>query len=172
VQDFLACAHWLLQQGYSSEGKLAAAAHSAGGLVLGAAMNQQPGLLAAAVLKAPFVDFWTAMSEQSLPLTVHEYDEWGDPADPAVAGVMRVLCPYNNLRAAEYPAVMVTCSTVDPRVPYWGPAKYAARLQECQLAKERPVLLKVDEEGGHFGQAGQLLYDVAEEYTFLMANVA
>jgi oligopeptidase B len=171
VQDFLACAAWLQQRGYASPGGLAASAHSAGGLVLGAAMNQRPGLLAAAVLRAPFLDLWGAMSDPGLPLTVHEYDEWGDPSDPGVAAMMAGLCPYLNLRPAEYPAVLVTAGLQDPRVPYWGPAKYAARLRECQLASGRPVLLSVEEEAGHFGAAGRQLLDAAEECTFLLENV-
>jgi oligopeptidase B len=125
-------------------------ASSGGGLMLGPALNQSPGLCAAVFALVPFVDLLAAMLDPSLPLTTAEYEEWGDPlADPGVFHRMLSYCPCENVRAQAYPDMLVVASLEDPRVPYWGPVKWVARLRERATAGE--FLVSVRSEAGHFG---------------------
>jgi oligopeptidase B len=150
-------------------------AFSAGGLLLGGMLNTRPGLFVAAVAHAPFVDMLTTATDPSLPLTVHEYDEWGEPGrEPKALRTIASMCPYRNCSGAAgepVPAVMVTCALDDTRVPFWGPAKWVARLQKWQrVSGGGPVLLLCSSTGGHFGGgAGE---EKAVEAAFLIAAVS
>ncbi|CAL8468479.1 g8019 [Coccomyxa elongata] len=124
VDDLEACMDFLIRRGYSRKGRVALEGASAGGLLAAALLNRRPGCIGAAVLRVPFVDVLTTMLDPTLPLTVHEYDEFGNPSEDVEAfESLQKLCPYANLRPAEYPPVLVTCALNDQRVPAWGPAK-------------------------------------------------
>ncbi|GAB4817005.1 hypothetical protein N2152v2_004051 [Parachlorella kessleri] len=167
VEDLEACIDALVEAGLAQPGRLALEALSAGGLTAGALLNRRPGSVSAALLEAPFVDVLTAMCDPGLPLTMHEYEEWGDPRDPQVFEQLRQLCPYQNIHPSAYPATLVTCSQSDFRVPFWGPVKYAARLRAAQQGAG-PVLLLPDAHEGHFAHESDRLKLNAMHYAFLL----
>jgi oligopeptidase B len=166
--DFIACAVELIDQGYTSPRHLAIRGRSAGGLLIGAVLNARPDLFACAVAQVPFVDALTTMLDESIPLTVNEYEEWGDPNDPEFYDYMKSYSPYDNVRRVAYPAVLVTAGLNDPRVPYWEPAKWVAKLRSTTLSS-RPILLKTDLESGHSGPSGR--YESWREEAFVSAFV-
>ena len=166
--DFIACAVELIDEGYTSPRHLAIRGRSAGGLLIGAVLNARPDLFACAVAQVPFVDALTTMLDESIPLTVNEYEEWGDPNDPEFYEYMKSYSPYDNVRRVAYPAVLVTAGLNDPRVPYWEPAKWVAKLRSTTLSS-RPILLKTDLESGHSGPSGR--YESWREEAFVSAFV-
>ena len=166
--DFIACAVELIDEGYTSSRHLAIRGRSAGGLLIGAVLNARPDLFACAVAQVPFVDALTTMLDESIPLTVNEYEEWGDPNDPEFYDYMKSYSPYDNVRRVAYPAVLVTAGLNDPRVPYWEPAKWVAKLRSTTLSS-RPILLKTDLESGHSGPSGR--YESWREEAFVSAFV-
>jgi oligopeptidase B len=165
--DFIACAHHLVAQRYTNPQRLAIRGRSAGGLLVGAVVNMRPNLFACAVAQVPFVDALTTMLDDKLPLTVNEFEEWGNPADPEYYRYIKGYSPYDNVHAADYPAILVTAGWTDPRVSYWEPAKWVARLRDAN-AGERPVILKT-EMAGHGGPSGR--YESWREEAFAMAFV-
>ena len=166
--DFVACAGELIAQGYTNPRRLAIRGRSAGGLLIGAVLNARPDLFACAVAQVPFVDSLTTMLDQSIPLTVNEYEEWGDPNDLEFYEYMKSYAPYDNVHRAAYPAVLATAGLNDPRVPFWEPAKWVAKLRSATLSA-RPILLKTDLESGHSGPSGR--YDSWREEAFVHAFV-
>ena len=166
--DFIACATELIEEGYTNPRKLAIRGRSAGGLLIGAVLNARPDLFACAVAQVPFVDTLTTMLDESIPLTVNEYEEWGDPNDPEFYEYMKGYSPYDNVHRAAYPALLVTAGLNDPRVPFWEPAKWVAKLRAATLS-ERPILLKIDLESGHSGPSGR--YESWREEAFVSAFV-
>ena len=167
--DFIACAEHLLAEGYTRPDRLVISGASAGGLLVGAVLNQRPELFAAAIAEVPFVDVLNTMSNPELPLTVTEYDEWGDPGQPEVRERLRSYSPYDNVRATAYPALLATAGYHDSRVQYWEAAKWVARLRATRT-DDRLTLLKTEFSAGHGGQSGryQALQEVALEYAFLL----
>jgi oligopeptidase B len=168
--DFVACAEELVGRGVAAPERLAIAGGSAGGLLVAAALNLRPELFAAAILLVPFVDVVRTMSDPSLPLTVGEFEEWGDPAIEEQYRWIRAYSPYDNLVAASYPAILVRTSFWDSQVMYWEPAKYVARLRLLKR-DDRPLLLVTNlDAGGHGGYAGRYdrLRDTAFDYAFLL----
>ncbi|MER3555293.1 MAG: oligopeptidase B [Meiothermus sp.] len=127
--DFVACAEALIAAGYTAPEKLAAMGGSAGGLLMGVVLNLRPDLFRAVVAQVPFVDVITTMLDTSIPLTTGEWDEWGNPTDPEYYAYMRSYSPYDNVEARAYPHLLVTTGLNDPRVAYWEPAKWVARLR-------------------------------------------
>jgi oligopeptidase B len=166
--DFIACADELIVQGYTTSRRLAIRGRSAGGLLIGAVLNERPDLYACAVAQVPFVDALTTMLDDKLPLTVNEYEEWGNPKDPEFYSYMKSYSPYDNVRPAEYPAVLATAGLNDPRVSYWEPAKWVAKLRKMNRGK-RPILLKVQMGAGHSGPSGR--YESWREEAFVMSFV-
>ncbi|MCY1410613.1 Protease 2 [compost metagenome] len=166
--DFIACAEHLIAEGYTSRAQLAISGGSAGGLLIGAVLNLRPELFAAAIAEVPFVDVLNTMQNPDLPLTVTEYDEWGDPNDPEVFARIKGYAPYENVRAQAYPAMLVVAGYNDSRVQYWEAAKWVARLRATRIDNNL-LLLKTDLGAGHGGMSGryQALRDVALEYAFL-----
>jgi len=152
--DFIACAERLVELGYTNPGRLAIRGRSAGGLLIGAVVNMRPDLFACAVAEVPFVDVVTTMLDERLPLTVGEFDEWGDPSKPEFYEYMKAYSPYDNVNPAEYPALLVTGGLNDPQVSYWEPAKWVAKLRSLNQS-ERPVLLKTLLSAGHSGPSGR-----------------
>ncbi|MDM8350748.1 S9 family peptidase [Pseudomonas sp. sp1636] len=166
--DFIACAEHLIASGYTSPDRLAISGGSAGGLLIGAVLNQRPELFAAAIAEVPFVDVLNTMQNPDLPLTVTEYDEWGDPHEPAVFERIKNYAPYENVKAQAYPAILAVAGYNDSRVQYWEAAKWVAKLR-ANKTDNRLLLLKTDLDAGHGGMSGryQALRDVALEYAFL-----
>ncbi len=166
--DFIACAEHLIAHGYTRAEQLAISGGSAGGLLIGAVLNQRPELFAAAVAEVPFVDILNTMHNPELPLTVTEYDEWGDPSEPEVHARIAAYGPYENIRAQAYPAILAVAGYHDSRVQYWEAAKWVARLRE-RKTDDHLLLLKTDFAAGHGGMSGryQALRDAALEYAFL-----
>jgi oligopeptidase B len=167
--DFIACAEQLIDSGYTSSDRLCISGGSAGGLLIGAVLNQRPELFAAAVAEVPFVDVLNTMQNPDLPLTVTEYDEWGDPREPEVFARIKAYAPYENVKAQAYPAILAVAGYNDSRVQYWEAAKWVARLR-ARKTDSNLLLLKTELEAGHGGMSGryQAFKDVALEYAFVL----
>jgi oligopeptidase B len=142
---------------------------SAGGLLMGAALNMAPGLFRAAVAGVPFVDVVTTMLDESIPLTIGEFEEWGNPRNEEYYRYMLSYSPYDNLEEREYPAILVTAGFNDPRVSYWEPAKWTAKLRRMKTDRN-PLLLKTFMGAGHFSSSGRYDYlrDLAFDYAFVL----
>ncbi len=168
--DFVDVARHLIGEGFTTAGKIAIAGGSAGGELVGAAINQAPELWGAAAAHVPFVDVLNTMLDTSLPLTPIEWPEWGNPIeDKAAFNFIRSYSPYDQLKPGRYPPILVTAGLNDPRVTYWEPAKYVAKLRTLKQ-DDNPLLLKTNMGAGHGGKSGRYdsLYEVAEEYAFLL----
>jgi oligopeptidase B len=166
--DFIACATHLIERGYTSASKLAMRGRSAGGLLIGAVLNARPDLFACAVAQVPFVDVVTTMLDETVPLTVTEYEEWGNPNDVEFYEYMKSYSPYDNVGEAKYPATLVTAGLNDPRVSYWEPAKWVAKLRDAKKG-DRPLLLQTQMGAGHSGPSGR--YESWREEAFVTAFV-
>jgi oligopeptidase B len=166
--DFVAAAEHLIKEGYTSSETLIARGGSAGGLLMGAVVNLRPDLFAGIVAEVPFVDSLTTMLDPSLPLTVHEYEEWGNPQDPEYYAYMKSYAPYDNVIDARYPTMLVTAGLNDPRVSYWEPAKWVQKLREHNLA-DTAVLLKTEMGAGHGGPSGR--YDAWKDEALVFAFI-
>ena len=166
--DFIACAEQLMADGYTTPARLAISGGSAGGLLIGAVLNLRPELFGAAIAEVPFVDVLNTMLNADLPLTVTEYDEWGDPNQPEVHERIRAYAPYENVRAQAYPPLLAVAGYNDSRVQYWEAAKWVAKLRASKTDNNL-LLLKTDLGAGHGGMSGryQALKDVALEYAFV-----
>jgi oligopeptidase B len=167
--DFIACAGHLIKEGYTSKEKLAIMGVSAGGLLVTASMVMRPDLFKAVLGKVPFVDVVTTISDPTIPLTTLEYDEWGNPENREHFDYMLAYSPYDNIRETEYPNILLTAGFNDPRVAYWEPAKFAAKLREHKTDGNL-VLLKTNFNSGHAGSSGRydFLKEIAFEYAFLI----
>ncbi|HTT65880.1 MAG TPA: S9 family peptidase [Bryobacteraceae bacterium] len=171
--DFIDCAEYLIAQKWTSKDRLVIEGGSAGGLLMGAVVNMRPDLFHAVHAAVPFVDVMNTMMDASLPLTVGEYLEWGNPNEKAAYDYMKTYSPYDNLEKHAYPAMLVTTSFNDSQVMYWEPAKYVARLRTLKT-NDTPLLLKIKmEPAGHGGASGRYdrLKDQAFEYAWLLTQV-
>lgn len=166
--DFVACAEHLIASGYTSPARLAARGGSAGGLLMGAVTNLRPDLFAAIVAEVPFVDVVTTMLDPSLPLTITEWEEWGDPREADAYARMKSYSPYDNVRVADYPALLVTTGLNDPRVQYWEPAKWVAKLRVLSTSG-KPILLRTEMGAGHGGPSGR--YDAWRDEAIVLAFI-
>src|SRR5262249_58741954 len=140
--DFISCAEYLVAQGYTSKDRLAITGGSAGGLLMGAVTNLRPYLFHAVVTYVPFVDVLNTMLDESLPLTVGEFEEWGNPKKPDEFASMIAYSPYDNVTRKDYPEMLVETSYNDSQVMYWEPAKYVARLRALKT-DHNPLVFKV-----------------------------
>lgn len=167
--DFIACAEHLIATGVSRPEQLAISGGSAGGLLIGAVLNLRPQLFRCAIAEVPFVDVLNTMLDPELPLTVTEYDEWGNPEQPEVHARIKAYAPYENVKAQAYPAMLVVAGYNDSRVQYWEAAKWVARLRTLKTDNNL-LLLKTEMGAGHGGMSGryQGLRDVALEYAFVL----
>jgi oligopeptidase B len=166
--DFIAAAEYLIDRGFTSNDRLIIGGGSAGGLLIGAVLNLRPELCRAAIAKVPFVDLVHTMLDPSLPLTVTEYEEWGNPQEERAFHYMRSYSPYDNIAPTSYPHLLVTAGLHDPRVAYWEPAKWVARLRQTRT-NESLLLLKTDLTAGHSGPSSRYLKwrELAFEYAFI-----
>jgi oligopeptidase B len=173
--DFVACARWLVEQNYTAADRLAARGGSAGGLLMGAVANLAPEAFRAVHAQVPFVDALTTILDPDLPLTVIEWEEWGDPLhDPDAYAYMKSYSPYENVHAAPYPAILATTSLNDTRVFYVEPAKWVAALRRhATNAADRPILLKTEMVAGHGGVSGryQSWKETAFEYAWILDQI-
>jgi oligopeptidase B len=173
--DFVACTRALIEEGWTSPGKLVARGGSAGGLLMGAVANLAPELFRVVVAEVPFVDCLTTILDETLPLTVLEWEEWGNPVeDPAIYRVMKSYSPYDNVRSVDdrghpirYPDILATAGLSDPRVGFWEPAKWVAKLRAAN--PENRVLLKTELGAGHGGPSGR--YDAWKDEAFVYAFI-
>jgi len=168
--DFVDAARALIQQGYASAGNISISGGSAGGELMGAVTNMNPELWRAVVAHVPFVDVLNTMQDESLPLTPMEWPEWGNPiTDKTAFETIRAYSPYDNVEAKDYPPLLITGGLNDPRVTYWEPAKWAARLRATKT-DDNLLLLKINMGAGHGGKSGRFasLYEDAEEYVFIL----
>jgi oligopeptidase B len=166
--DFIASAEHLISHGYGQKGRIVAYGGSAGGMLMGAIANLRPDLWAGIIGAVPFVDVLNTISDATLPLTPPEWPEWGDPlTDEAAYDLIASYSPYDNVGAMAYPAVLATGGLSDPRVTYWEPAKWVAKLRE-KTTGEAPILLKINMEAGHGGASGRFdfLKEIALDYAF------
>jgi oligopeptidase B len=169
--DFIAAAEFLIAHRYTSPEKLVIEGGSAGGLLIGAVVNLRPYLFHAAISHVPFVDVLNTMLDASLPLTVGEYEEWGNPQVVEDYWVMKSYCPYTNVTRCAYPALLVKTALNDSQVMYWEPAKYVAKLRAMKR-DTNPLLLKVNMGAGHGGASGRYDYlrEVALDYAFVLTQ--
>jgi len=167
--DFIACAEHLIALGYTSREKLVIHGRSAGGLLIGAVVNMRPDLFRAALADVPFVDVLNTMMDASLPLTVLEYEEWGNPNSLEYYRYIKSYAPYENVKAQEYPSMLITAGFNDPRVAYWEPAKWVAKLRSMKT-DDRPILFKVNMGAGHRGYSSRYveIRETAFSYAFIL----
>jgi oligopeptidase B len=170
--DFIAVAEHLVREGYTSSDRLAIEGSSAGGLLIGAVVNMRPELFAAVLSRVPFVDVVNTMLDASLPLTVGEYEEWGNPNEKDDYDYIKSYCPYTNLRPGAFPAMLVKTSFNDSQVMYWEPAKYVAKLRTLKC-DTTPLLLKTNMAAGHGGASGRydFLREIAFDYAFVLTEL-
>jgi len=171
--DFVDVSRGLIAEGYAKPGRVAAQGGSAGGELMGAAVNQAPELFGAVVADVPFVDVLNTMLDDTLPLTPGEWTEWGNPiTDPEAFHLIRSYSPYDNVEAKAYPPMLITGGLTDPRVTYWEPAKWGAKLR-AKKTDDNLLLLKINMGAGHGGKSGRwnALHELAEAYTFVITQI-
>lgn len=167
--DFIAAAEFLVTEKYTSPSHLAIMGGSAGGLLMGAVTNMRPDLFAVVVAMVPFVDALNTMLDPSLPLTVGEYEEWGNPNEKQFYDYIKSYAPYENVDGKQYPKILVTAGLNDPRVSYWEPAKWVAKLRAVKKG-DQVLLLKTNMGSGHFGASGRYehIKETAFNYAFIL----
>jgi len=167
--DTVAAAEWLIASNWTSSSGLCLYGASAGGLTVGASVNLRPELFSAVIAGVPFVDVLTTMLDETIPLTTNEFEEWGNPKNESFYYYIKSYSPVDNIRATQYPDMLITGGLHDPRVGYWEPAKYAAALRD-QKTTDSVVLFKCDMGAGHFSKSGRfdMLREIAFEYAFLL----
>ena len=167
--DFIDATKFLIENGIGNPEKLFATGGSAGGLLMGAVINYEPELYKGIVSAVPFVDVLTTMSDETIPLTTFEYDEWGNPENKDEYMYMKTYSPYDNIYKANYPSVLVTTSLFDSQVQYFEPAKYVPKLRENSTSGN-PIFLSINLVGGHGGKSGRLesLKEIARDYSFIL----
>ena len=170
--DFIAVGRHLVAKGFTMPSKMICMGGSAGGLLMGAVANQTVEFCAAMIVKVPFVDVINTMSDESLPLTVVEYDEWGNPNNEEDFDYIKSYSPYDNVSKKAYPNMLITGGLYDPRVSYWEPAKWAAKLREHQT-NSATILLKINMEAGHGGASGRydFLKELSLDYAFTIKTL-
>ena len=170
--DFIGCAEFLLAKGYGSKEKLVIEGASAGGLLMGAVSNMRPDLFRAVVAKVPFVDVINSMLDESLPLTVGEFEEWGNPKENPAFDYMISYSPYDNVEDKQYPIMLVKTAFNDSQVMYWEPAKYIAKMRATR-SDQNTLMLKTNMGAGHGGASGRYdrLHEAAFEYAFILNQV-
>ena len=170
--DFIACAERLIDAGYTTPENFAATGGSAGGLLMGAVTNMRPDLFRAVIAHVPFVDVLTTMLDETLPLTVGEWEEWGNPNQEDYYHYMKSYSPYDNVEAKAYPDMLITAGLNDPRVSYWEPAKWSAKLRDMKTG-DNVLLLKTNMGAGHGGVSGRYeqFKEVAFEYAFILKRL-
>ena len=171
--DFIACAEHLVADAWTAPDRLAITGGSAGGLLMGAVLNMRPDLFSAAVAAVPFVDVVNTMLDETIPLTVIEWEEWGNPNELQAYKTIKAYSPYDNIREQAYPHLLILAGLNDPRVQYWEPAKWTAKLRATNPKASNHLLLKTNMGAGHGGASGRYgrLKEKAFDYAFVMDRV-
>jgi oligopeptidase B len=171
--DFIASAEYLVAQGYGSKDRLVIEGRSAGGLLMGAVLNMRPDLFHAALVGVPFVDVMNTMLDESLPLTVGEFEEWGNPKEQPAFDYMLTYSPYDNIEAKAYPNMLVRTSFNDSQVMYWEPAKYVAKMRALRTDHNTLILKTNMKPAGHGGASGRYdrLHEVAFDYAYFLTQM-
>ena len=171
--DFIASAEYLLAQGYGSKDRLVIEGRSAGGLLMGAVLNMRPDLFHAALVGVPFVDVMNTMLDESLPLTVGEFEEWGNPKEKPAFDYMLTYSPYDNIEAKAYPDMLVRTSFNDSQVMYWEPAKYVAKMRALRTDHNTLILKTNMSPAGHGGASGRYdrLHETAFDYAYFLTQM-
>jgi len=171
--DFIAVTEHLVQEGYGAKNKIIIEGGSAGGLLMGVVVNLRPDLFRVVLSHVPFVDVMNTMLDSSLPLTVGEYEEWGNPNEAEAFNYMRSYSPYDNLQQGTYPATLIKTSLNDSQVMYWEPAKFTAKLRTLKTNPDQPLLLHINMDAGHGGASGRYDYlkEVAMDYAFALREL-
>jgi len=171
--DFVACAEYLVTQGYGSKDRLTIEGRSAGGLLMGAVLNMRPDLFHAALVGVPFVDVMNTMLDESLPLTVGEFEEWGNPKEKPAFDYMMSYSPYDNIQAKTYPNMLVKTSFNDSQVMYWEPAKYVAKMRALRTDHNLLLLKTNMDPAGHGGASGRYdrLKEAAFDYAYFLTQM-
>ena len=171
--DFIACAEDLVKRGYGSKDRLVIEGRSAGGLLMGAVLNMRPDLFHAALVGVPFVDVMNTMLDETLPLTVGEFEEWGNPKEKAAFDYMITYSPYDNIQAKAYPAMLVKTSFNDSQVMYWEPAKYVAKMRATRTDHNILILKTNLSPAGHGGASGRYdrLHEAAFDYAWILTQM-
>jgi oligopeptidase B len=167
--DFINAAEYLGMQGYCAKDKIYAQGGSAGGLLMGAISNMAPYLWKGIIAQVPFVDVVTTMLDETIPLTVGEYEEWGNPTNKEYYYYMLNYSPYDNVKAMDYPAILVTTGYHDSQVQYWEPMKWVAKLREMRT-NSNPLVFDCNMDAGHGGGSGRSneRKEVAQVYSFIL----
>jgi len=168
--DFITTAEHLCQEKYTKEGNIVIAGGSAGGMLMGNVINQCPELFKAVIAHVPFVDVLNTMLDEDLPLTPGEFKEWGNPKEKAYFDYIQSYCPYSNVKAQDYPNILVTAGLSDPRVGYWEAAKWVAKLRELKT-DDNKIIYKTNMSFGHQGASGRFDYlkETAEDLVFALS---
>ena len=171
--DFISCAEYLVGHGYGSKDRLVIEGRSAGGLLMGAVLNMRPDLFKAALVGVPFVDVMNTMLDESLPLTVGEFEEWGNPKEKAAFDYMLTYSPYDNIEAKAYPNMLVKTSFNDSQVMYWEPAKYVAKMRATRTDHNQLIMKTNLKPAGHGGASGRYdrLHDTAFDYAYFLTQM-
>jgi oligopeptidase B len=171
--DFIASAEYLLTQGYGSKDRLVIEGRSAGGLLMGAVLNMRPDLFRAALVGVPFVDVMNTMLDESIPLTVSEFEEWGNPKEKPAFDYMITYSPYDNIAAKAYPNMLVRTSFNDSQVGYWEPAKYVAKMRALRTDHNTLILKTNMDPAGHGGASGRYdrLHETAFDYAYFLTQM-
>jgi len=169
ITDFIDVTTFLGEHGYADANRIAASGGSAGGLLIGVVANMQPDLYRAIVADVPFVDVVTTMLDASIPLTTNEYDEWGNPENREYYEYLLRYSPYDNIRAQDYPSILITAGLWDSQVQYYEPAKWAAKLRAMKT-DDNPLILHINMDAGHGGQSGRFRRnkELAMEFSFIL----
>ena len=166
--DFIACAEHLVREKYTSPDKLAARGGSAGGMLMGGVCTMRPDLFKCVIAEVPFVDVINTMLDESLPLTVGEFEEWGNPKELPAFNAIFAYSPYDNVKAQPYPALLVVSAYNDSQVMYWEPAKWVAKMRNAGAGVNAPILMKMElDPAGHGGKSGR--YERLREHAFMYA---
>jgi oligopeptidase B len=166
--DFIACAEHLIEEGYTSSDRLVIKGKSAGGLLMGAVTTMRPEIFKVVVAEVPFVDVINTMLDPSIPLTIPEFEEWGNPEDKEYYEYFKLYSPYDNVRKRDYPNLLVTGALNDSRVQYWEPAKWVAKLR-ANKTDDNTILLRTNIVEGHSGASGR--YDYLKWFAFMYAFI-
>jgi len=167
--DLIACCEDLIDKGYTTADQMVLSGASAGGLTVGATINMRPDLFGVVIADVPFVDVVNTMLDASIPLTALEYEEWGNPHIASEYHYMMKYSPYDNVKAQAYPTMLVQTSLNDPRVGYWEPAKWVAKLRALKT-DDNLLLFKINMDAGHGGASGRYerYHEMAFEYAFIL----
>tara|TARA_Y100000389_G_scaffold200716_1_gene241757 strand:- start:662 stop:1720 length:1059 start_codon:yes stop_codon:yes gene_type:complete len=168
--DFISCSEFLIEEDMTSADHLYAYGGSAGGLLMGVILNDAPKTYNGVISAVPFVDVVTTMLDETIPLTTSEYDEWGNPNEKDYYDYIKSYSPYDNVKAQEYPNILVTTGLHDSQVQYWEPAKWVARLRKLKIDNKK-LFLHTNMNAGHGGASGRFdaLHETAKKYSFLLA---